>query len=53
MAKMTKKMKEYKQIQWKKADQEARKLWGAGNRDEAKVWYEKADALKAELQAAA
>jgi hypothetical protein len=49
---MTKKMREWKQTKWKEADQKARKLWGAGQRDEAKEWYAKADALKAELQEA-
>lgn len=47
---MTKKQREWNQTKWKQADQEARKLWRAGKRDEAKEWYAKADALKEMLQ---
>lgn len=47
---MTKKMREYKQLQWKALDQQARALYRfKDRRDEAKAIYAQADALKQEL----
>ena len=46
---MTKKKREWLQIKWKEADQKARKLWTANKKDQATLWYAKADEIKLEL----